>query len=336
VNSLPRAASWDRAIQNAFVDVFFDQNGTAYGYRFVESSSGKLFVNDMTPRTTDEFLAGTSKQFKNGLSALAYFRYKHSAHFWEDTNNNARLAFNPPDSINGTTIPKELYIPDLTARLNQIGSGSTYVIAELDGAYTKYYEVTFEAEWRGPKEYIRASYSHNHYWGNFDQDNSTTGNDGNIFIGSSNIGDDAGRQLWDNKTGRLRGDRPNVFKVYGAYTFRWHASAGAFVTAQSGQPWETHSYVPYAALTTSTWERSDFSRVSGSRRSPAHYQLDLNYTQNLPLKSRYRAQFALDLYNVFNKQTGYNYDPQAHSSTFGLARSFYPQRRVQAALRFFF
>jgi hypothetical protein len=336
VNSLPRAASWDRAIQNAFVDVFFDQNGTAYGYRFVESSSGKLFVDDMTPRTTDEFLAGTSRQFKNGLSALAYFRYKHSAHFWEDTNNNARLAFNPPDSINGTTIPKELYISDLTAKLNQIGSGSTYVIAELDGAYTKYYEVTFEAEWRGPKEYIRASYSHNHYWGNFDQDNSTGANDGNIFIGSSNIGDGAGRQLWDFKDGTLRGDRPHMFKLFGYYQVPWNATMGAYFFAQSGQPWEKWSYEPYIALTKSTSDSNRYAEKAGSRRSPAHYQLDLNYTQNLPLKSRYRAQLAVDLYNIFNKQTGYNYDPGAHSSTFGQARSFYAQRRVQAALRFFF
>ena len=66
VNSLPRAASWDRSIQNAFVDVYFDQNGTSYGYKFVESSSGKLFVEDLTPRTTDEFLVGTSRQFKAG------------------------------------------------------------------------------------------------------------------------------------------------------------------------------------------------------------------------------------------------------------------------------
>ena len=43
-------------------------------------------------------------------------------HFWEDTNNNARVAFEPPPGI-----PRELYIPDLDARPDwrQIGSGST-------------------------------------------------------------------------------------------------------------------------------------------------------------------------------------------------------------------
>ena len=78
------------------------------------------------------------------------------------------MAFNPPAGI-----PRELYIPDLAARLAQIGSGSTYVIAELDGAYTKYYEATLESEWRGAKTFVRGSYTWSHYYGNFDQDNST-------------------------------------------------------------------------------------------------------------------------------------------------------------------
>ena len=37
-----------------------------------------------------------------------------------------------------------------------------------------------------------------------------SGNDANIFIGSSNIGDGAGRQLWNFKDGTLRGDRPHM------------------------------------------------------------------------------------------------------------------------------
>jgi hypothetical protein len=345
VNSLPRAASWDRAIQNAFVRVFFDQNGVSYGSAFVESSAGKLFVPDLTPRTTDEFLVGTSKQFKTGLSALAYFRYRHSAHFWEDTNNNARTAFAPPAFVGdmNTPFPQTLYVPNLKDQLVQIGScantatcGNGYVIAELDGAYTKFYEVTFEAQWRTRKTYVRASYSHNHYWGNFDQDNTTSGNDANIFIGSSNIGDGAGRQLWNFKDGTLRGDRPHLFKLYGYYNLPWKATAGAYFFAQSGQPWEKWSYEPYIALTTSTSDSNRYAEPAGSRRSPAHAQLDLNYTHNLPFKTRYNAQVALDWYNVFNSQTGYNYDPNAHNSTFGVPRSYYDPTRLQIALRFQF
>ena len=328
VNSLPRAASWDRAIQNAFVDVFFDSTGTSYGSRFVESSSGKLFVEDMTPRTTDEFLIGTAQQFKSGLSGRAYFRYRENKHFWEDTNNTARVAYAPPSGI-----PSTPYIPDLTARLAQIGSGSTYVIAELDGAYTKFYEVTLEAQWRGSTTFVSGSYSHNHYWGNFDQDNTTTGNDANIFIGSSFIGDGAGRQLWNFRDGTLRGDRPHMLKLYGYYQVPWQASIGAYVIAQSGQPWEKWSYEPYIALTTSTSDASRYAETAGSRRSPAHYQLDLNYTQNFRVGKWTNLQAVVDLFNVFDKQTGYSYDPAAHSAVFGTPRSYYDPRRVQVALR---
>ena len=195
-SSLPRAASWDRNLTGLFVDAHFDQNGVLFGSVPVGSSSGKLFVDDMTPRTTDEFLLGTAKQLGQRWSARLYGRYRESRHFWEDTNNNARVAYNPPPDI-----PRELYIPDLTAQLAQIGSGSSYVIAELDGAYTKFWEATLETEYRSDKTYVRASYTWSKYYGNFDQDNSTTATTQNIFIGSSNIADAAGRQLWDFRDG---------------------------------------------------------------------------------------------------------------------------------------
>ena len=54
-----------------------------------------------------------------------------------------------------------------------IGSGSTYVIANLDGAFTKYYEATVEQEWRGNSLILNGSYTWSHYYGNFDQDNSS-------------------------------------------------------------------------------------------------------------------------------------------------------------------
>ena len=104
----------------------------------------------------------------------------------------------------------------------------------------------------GPKGFLRGSYTRSRYYGNFDQDNSTVtvSNDANIFIGSSNIADGSGRQLWNFKLGTLRGDRPNALKVYGAYFLPWNSSLGAYVIAQSGQPWETWNYEPYLAFST--------------------------------------------------------------------------------------
>jgi hypothetical protein len=326
-SSLPRAASWDRNIATS-INAYFDQSGLLFATDPVAASSGKLFQPDLTPRRVDEYLLGTSREFSPHWSGRLYGRYRSGSHFWEDTNNDARLLFNPPADI-----PRELYIPNLAAQRAQIGSGSTYVIAELDGAYSKYYEATVETEWRDSKTMVHGSYTWSRYYGNFDQDNSTTDNDLNIFIGSSNIADGAGRQLWDFKDGTLRGDRPHLFKVYGTRSFSWKGSAGAYFVAQSGQPWEAWNYEPYRALTTSTTETNRYAEKAGSRRSPSHWQLDLNYTQNIKLTKGINLQLAGDVFNVFNKQTGYSFEPRVHNSAFGTPRLYFDPRRAQVAAR---
>jgi hypothetical protein len=127
-----------------------------------------------------------------------------------------------------------------------------------------------------------------------------------------------------------------MLKLYGYYMVPWQASVGAYVIAQSGQPWETWSYEPYRALTTSTSDTNRYAETAGSRRTPTHYQLDLNYTQNFKFQKRYGVQLAFDLYNVFNNQTGYDYQPSVHSSLYGQPRLYMSPRRVQVAARFQF
>ena len=345
-SSLPRAASWDRNLATT-IQAYFDPAGNLFAVDPLASSSGKLFVPGMTPPRHDEWLFGTARQIGSNLTVRGYFRYNRGSHYWEDTNNNARTAFNPPDTLPGTdaSIPKALYIPNLDAMRAQIGqsgglssSGSSYVIAELDGAFTRYKELTIETEYRSSKGFLRGSYTRSRYYGNFDQDNSTvtTNNDANIFIGSSNIGDGPGRQLWDFKLGTLRGDRPNAFKVYGAYFLPWQASIGSYIVAQSGQPWEKWDYTLYSAFTTSTSETIKYAEPAGSGRAPSHAQMDLNYTQNYAFAKRYNAQVAIDVFNVFNSQTGYNIEPRVHSAGFGKPQSFFDPRRAQIAFRFMF
>jgi len=333
-SSLPRAASWDRNLATT-IQAYFDQNGSLFAIDPVASSSGKLFVEDMTPRRVDEFLVGTARQVNANLALRAYGRYRKGSHFWEDTNNTARVAFGPPDTVNGVPVPKAPYIADLDARRSQIGSGSSYVIAELDGAFTKYWEGTVELEWRSPKGLANVSYTRSHYYGNFDQDNSTTAtsNDGNIFIGSSNIGDGAGRQLWNNKLGDLHGDRPHLFKVAAIRNLAWKASAGVFFFFQSGQPWESNDYEPYRAFTTSTSTTNRYAEPAGSRRAPSHHQVDFNYSQDLSLGERIKLQLVANVFNIFDKQTGYNFQPNVHSASFGQPLSFYDPRRLELEAR---
>jgi hypothetical protein len=351
-SSLPRAASWDRNLATT-IQSYFDANGNLFANDPLASSSGKLFVQNMTPPTHHEWLIGTAREFGQHLTGRAYFRYNRGSHYWEDTNNTARLpqaqgGFNPPATLPGTdvSIPQTPYIPNLTDMRVQIGqsgglasSGSTYVIAELDGAFTRYKELTFEAEYHKGPTFVRGSITTSRYYGNFDQDNSASSsaaNDANIFIGSSNIGDGPGRQLWDFKLGTLRGDRPVSFKLYGSYNLPWQASVGTYIIAQSGQPWEKWDYTLYSAFTTSTVETIKYAEPAGSRRAPAHAQMDLKYLQNFRIDRLRTAQIDIDLFNAFNSQTGYNYETRVHQAGFGNPLSFFDPRRIQVAFRFLF
>ncbi len=325
-SSLPRAASWARNLATVR-NVYFDQNGVYMGSQQEAGSSGKWFQDDIKPRTTDEYLLGTTRDFGNGWSGRAHARYRYGYNFWEDTNNDARIRFEPPEGI-----PRELYVEDLALIRAEIG-GSSYVIAELDGAFTKYYEAGLEAEWRGANAYVRGSYVWSHYYGNFDQDNASSANDMNTFIGSSFIADGAGRQLWNYKYGDLRGDRRHQFKVYGYYTLPWNGSIGAYAIYQSGQPWEIHSYEPYISQTTSTSDINRYAEPAGSQSTDDHYQLDLNYTQDFRIADSFLIQARVDIFNVFDNQTGYDIQRQVHTALYGLPRDFFDPRRIQIALR---
>jgi len=122
-------------------------------------------------------------------------------------------------------------------------------------------------------------------------------------------------------------------KVQGYRQLPWKASVGAWFLFQSGEPWQAQSYEPYRSLTTSTSDSNRYAEPAGSRRTDAHWQLDLNYIQNIPLKGRLNLQLAGDLFNVFNEQTGYDIQPQVHNSAFGTPRRYYDPRRFQLAAR---
>ncbi|HSP34209.1 MAG TPA: carboxypeptidase regulatory-like domain-containing protein, partial [Thermoanaerobaculia bacterium] len=307
----------------------------------------KMFVKNMTPRTTKEYVVGSSQQINAQWSARVYGRYRYSNHFWEDTNNTARSDYGCPggDPNCDPKIPTQDYIPNLDAMRIQIGNGSrsaggsSYVIAELDGAFTKYYEATAESEWRSAsnKFFVRGSYTWSHYYGNFDQDNTAgAGNrDQNTYVGSSNFGDGPGRQVWDLKYGNLNGDRRHLLKAYGSYMLPWNASAGAYALYQSGQPWEAWNYELYNwspdnDTSSGSRETIKFAERAGSHRSPAHYQLDLNYTQNIPVRGL-NFQIIGQVFNLFNKQTGYDYQPSVHSADFGKPQYYWSPRRFQLA-----
>ena len=315
-NSDARAASWDRNLV-AQVNAYFDQSGTLIGVAPNASSSGKWWQEGIKHPEIKEYMVGTAQQLTSRWSGRLYTRYRKGGHFLEDTNNTARIDFNPPPGVSRTA-----YVPDLPAIRAAIGSGSSYVIANLDGAFTKYYEATLESEWRGNAMTVGGSYTWSHYYGNFDQDNSTfsSANDAAIFIGSSNIGDAAGRQLWDFRYGDLRGDRRNVVKMNATYSLPWKATTGAFFVYQSGQPYQLESALPYRGLTTSTSDTNRYAEPAGTRKSPSHRQMDLNYTQSIGLVRGFTLQLAADVFNVFDRQTGYSYETRIQQGLGGFTQ----------------
>ncbi|RLE32974.1 MAG: carboxypeptidase regulatory-like domain-containing protein [Acidobacteria bacterium] len=325
-SSLPRAASWARNLRKE-IDANFDADGNLLEVADLRSSSGKVFQEGIDPRSIDEYIVGYSKQISNAWTARVHFRHRKGQDFWEDTNNTARSRYDAPEPIS-----HDDYVPNLDEIRAEIG-GSSYVIAELDGAFTKYYEVNTEAEWRGENAFFRASYVWSHYYGNFDQDNSTTSNDANTFIGSSFIADGAGRQLWNMRYGDLRGDRRHQVKAYGFYQTDWRGTFGAYAVYQSGQPWEAWDVEVYRQYTGSSSDTSRYAEPAGSHTTDDHYQLDLSYTQDFPLGNRFNLQLRGDVFNVTDNQTGYNIQNKVNSADFGVPRSYFNPRRFQLAVR---
>lgn len=60
--------------------------------------------------------------------------------------------------------------------------------------------------------------------------------------------------------------------------------------------------------------------------------MDLRYTHRLPLPLGADAEVRIDLFNVFDRQTGYNLNPVARGATFGEPRSYFDPRRVQVTI----
>ena len=57
--------------------------------------------------------------------------------------------------------------------------------------------------------------------------------------------------------------------------------------------------------------------------------MDLKYLQNFRFGKRRAAQIDVDIFNLFNSQTGYNIEPRVHAAGYGTPQSFFDPRRIQ-------
>ena len=109
------------------------------------SSSGKLFVDDLTPRTIDEFLVGTARQFNSRWTGRALRPLPRGQPLLGGHEQQRARRVQPARRHPARA---RTFRTSRSSWRRSAGGSRRYVIAELDGAYTKYYEVTLEAEWR--------------------------------------------------------------------------------------------------------------------------------------------------------------------------------------------
>ena len=107
--------------------------------------------------------------------------------------------------------------------------------------------------------------------------------------------------LWDSHGnvgvyGRLATDRPQVFKMYGAYTLKTNTQIGAFIYVGSGTPLSSlvNTLDLYPLLVEG---RGDMGRT------PTLSRTDLLVSHELKLKGAQRMRFELNILNIFNQKT---------------------------------
>ena len=76
---------------------------------------------------------------------------------------------------------------------------------------------------------------------------------------------------------------------------------------------------------------------------PAHYQVDLNYTQTFWKSKNMVLSGMVDVYNVFNRQTPVSYvqawgtaSATVPSATYGTVNAYISPRRTQLGVKFLF
>ena len=106
---------------------------------------------------------------------------------------------------------------------------------------------------------------------------------------------------------------------------------------QSGEPWETWDRFVYSSQTGSSSDTIKYAEPAGSRTSPSHWQLDLNYTHNFSFGDVHNLQLRADIFNVFDNQTGYNIHRDVNDTDqYGKPDSFIRPRQIRLAVKYQF
>ena len=266
-----------------------------------------------------------------GRRAL-YGRYRRGSHFWEDTNNNARVAFNPPAGH-----PARALHPGPDRRGSRRSAAARPTSSPSSTAPTR---STTRPRSRpsgaSDKTFVRGSYTWSHYYGNFDQDNSTTANDAqHLHRLVEHRATAPAASSGTSRTATCAATGRTCSSSTATASCRWNASVGRLRRRPVGPavgdvelralPRAHHLHQRHQPLRRA-------GRLAPLRRAlPARPQLhaELQLRQAAATSSSRR-----DVFNVFDKQTGYNIEPRVaqlavrHAAALlrSAARSSWPAR----------
>ena len=123
--------------------------------------------------------------------------------------------------------------------------------------------------------------------------------------------------------GRLPGTVPHQIKLFGSYQTPfnlevgalWYWSAGAYFTEGD----RAYGIVIPHDLTPNDSHDFNFTKL-GDAQHPSFSIFDVKFAYKLPLVRGTGLDLFLDIYNVFDNQTGYNINPFRSSALFGTPR----------------
>jgi outer membrane receptor for Fe3+-dicitrate len=136
-----------------------------------------------------------------------------------------------------------------------------------------------------------------------------------------------------NRDGYLWAHRPINLKVNGTYTFPWDISLSAIAEYVSGMPWTPLVYLESDDLNQGYVEI--MAEPRGSRRLDSIFKIDTRLEKTFSW-DKYKAQFILDIYNIFNSGTYNAIHNWLDLPSFGTYRSVVQGRRYQFGIRLSF
>ena len=244
----------------------------------------------MKPVKTGELTGGIEKELNRSMSLGVRYVHKWMMRTIEDTGiyvngTEDYLIGNPGENFAASMEPS--YPSFITPKPKR----------NYDGVEVRLNK-RFSNHWSG-----QASYLYSRLYGNYgglassDENGRTSPNVNRYYDNTiQNYGSD-GKAVY----GLLPTDRPHTFKLSGGYDFDFGTTIGVNYFLESGTPQTT--VVRFTGYPVFVYGRGDLGRT------PALSQLDLNLMQEVKLMANTRAQFAVNIDNVFDQDTWTAYYP---------------------------